>query len=224
MSDIEQRSARVDAHLEDLFGGDPATEAVRTRSVDAGLPDIAVSPAHGRLLRVLALARGARRILEIGTLGGYSAVWLARALPPDGRLVTLEADPEHAATARRNLDEAGVGGRVDVRVGRGLDLLDSMRAEGEAPFDLVFIDADKEPYARYLDAAMALSAPGTLIVADNVVRDGRIADGPSDDPSVAGTQRFNAALASHPRLTGAIVQLIGVKGHDGMAFAIVADD
>lgn len=214
--------ALVDHYLEDLFGPpDPVLAAALERAAEAGLPAIQVSPAHGRLLHVLALLRGARTILEIGTLAGYSAIWMARALPPGGRLVTLERDPAHAEVARRNLDDAGLAGTVEVIVGPARDTLATLAREGAGPFDMVFVDADKPPYAEYLEAAMRLSAPGTLIVADNVVRDGRVAQGPSDDEAVAGVQRFNAALAAHPGLTGAVVQQVGEKGYDGMALAIV---
>lgn len=212
----------VDLHLEELFGPpDPALDGALARSDDAGLPAIAVSPMHGRLLHVLALARGARRILEIGTLGGYSTIWLARALPPGGRLVTLEHASAHAEVARANLEAAGLADRVEVRVGAALDTLADLERDGVAPFDMVFIDADKPPYADYLEAVLRLSATGTLIVADNVVRGGGIVDADPDDPAVAGVRRFNAALADEPRVTGAVVQMVGTKGHDGMALAVV---
>ncbi|HEX6254698.1 MAG TPA: O-methyltransferase [Euzebyales bacterium] len=212
----------VDAYLEDLFAdGDPILERALRRADEEGLPPIAVSPAHGRLLHVLALARGARSILEIGTLGGYSAIWMARALPPDGRLVSLELDATHAQVARDAVADAGLADRVEVRVGAAVDTLADLAAEGAGPFDMVFIDADKQPYAQYLRAALLLSAPGTLIVADNVVRGGSVAHGPSDDDAVAGVQRFNAELAREPQVAAAFVQLVGVKGHDGMALAVV---
>lgn len=213
----------VDHHLEGLFTAqDAALDGALARSHGAGLPAIAVSPMHGRLLHVLARARGARRILEIGTLGGYSTIWLARALPPDGHLVTLESEPEHAEVARTNLAAAGLADVVEVRVGAALDTLADLERADVEPFDLVFIDADKPPYAEYLQAALRLSAPGTLIVADNVVRGGAIVDADPDDPAVAGVQRFNAALAAEPRVTASVVQMVGAKGHDGMAFAVVA--
>lgn len=221
----EQRFVDVDTHLDGVFGGpDPTLTAALARSEEAGLPAIAVSPNIGRFLHVLALARGARRVLEIGTLGGYSTIWLARALPSSGQLVTLEYEPLHADVARQNLDAADVGVPVEIRVGPALESLQGLIEADHDPFDLVFIDADKEPYTAYLDAAVRLSAPGTLIVADNVVRGGAIADGPSDDAQVAGIQRFNAALASHPGLrAGAALQVVGAKGHDGLAFAVVDD-
>ncbi len=216
--------ARVDAYLDDLFGGpDPQLQQALARSETEGLPPISVSSNLGRFLHVLTLACGARQVLEIGTLGGYSAIWMARALPDGGRLVSLEFDRHHAGVAQRNVSEAGLSERVDIRVGPALDTLGDMVRQGEGPFDMVFIDADKPPYTEYLQAAVRLARPGTLIVADNVVRGGEVAAGPSKDEAVAGMQRFNAAMASHPRLRGAIVQGVGAKGHDGMAFAVVSE-
>ncbi len=212
----------VDSYLDELFGGpDRVLAATLERSAAAGMPQIAVSPNLGRFLHVLALARGARSILEIGTLAGYSAIWLARALPADGRLISLERDPKHAEVARQNIAEAGLSDRVEVRVGRGLELLDELSDEGAGPFDMVFIDADKAPYTEYFHSALRLARPGTLIVADNVVREGRVALGPGDDEAVTGVQRFNAALAADERVAAAIVQQVGAKGHAGMAFAVV---
>ncbi len=217
------RFDEVDEHLEEVFGGtDPAFARILQVSEGAGLPEIEVSPHTGRFLQVLVAATGARRVLELGTLGGYSTLWLARGLPGGGRVISLEYSPHHADVARGNLEAAGVGDRVEVRVGAALDLLAELAREHVEPFDLVFIDADKPPYADYLDAAIELSRPGTLIVADNVVRDGAIADGASEDPAVTGVQRFNRALATHPRLeAAAVLQLVGSKGHDGLGFAVV---
>lgn len=213
----------VDRYIEDLFGPpDPVLTAAQDRSTGAGLPDIALSPTLARFLHVLALAAGATSILEIGTLGGYSAIWLGRALPPDGRLVSLEIDPEHAEVARRNLAEAGLAEQADIRVGDALATLAELGREGAGPFDMVFIDADKPSYTAYLDAALRLARPGTVIVADNVVWRGEVAS-ESDDETVAGLRRFNAALAEDPRLTGCLVQQVGVRGHDGMAIAVVTD-
>jgi caffeoyl-CoA O-methyltransferase len=220
--DPNELYAQVDAHLEGLFGPpDPDLLAAEARADAAGLPSIAVSPAIGRFLHVLALACGATRALEIGTLAGFSTIWLARALPDDGHLVTLELDPTHAEVARRNLADAGVGDRVEVRVGRGLDLLAELAREGVDPFDLVFIDADKAPYADYLEGALQLARPGTVIVADNVVRRGAVALGPSDDASVTGVQRFAEKVATDPRVTASFVQTVGAKGHDGTCIAVV---
>jgi predicted O-methyltransferase YrrM len=220
--DPQERYAEVDTYLEGLFGPpDAALEAGLERAEEAGLPTIGVSAATGRLLHVLARSCGARRILEVGTLAGYSTTWLARALPDDGHLVTLELDPTHAEVARTNLAEAGVGDLVEVRVGQALDTLSTLADEGVEPFDLVFLDADKAPYADYLEGALRLARPGTVVVADNVVRDGAVADGPSGDPAVAGIQRFLGLTASHPRLTASFVQTVGAKGHDGLCIAVV---
>lgn len=214
----------VDAYLGDLLGGpDAALAAALESSRTAGLPDIQVSPELGRFLHVLALARGARSILEIGTLGGYSTIWLGRAVPPDGRVISLELEPRYAAVARENIARAGLADRVEVRVGRALELLADLRATDSGPFDMVFIDADKPAYTDYLEAALQLSRPGTLIVADNVIRAGKVVHDAAGDEAVEGAQRFNAALASDPRVTAAVVQQVGVKGHDGMALAVVRD-
>ena len=213
---------RIDEHFSQLFGdaSDPILDRALQRARDAGLPAIEISAQQGRLLQVLALARGARSILEVGTLAGYSTIWLARALPADGQLLSLELDPDAAAVARDNLRDAGLGDRVEVRVGRALDVLDELRRRGAPSFDMIFIDADKPPYTEYLDAAIELGHPGTLIVADNVVREGRIL-APGGDEAAAGVARFNSALAADPRVTGVVTQLVGEKGHDGMALAVV---
>ncbi|MEO8689383.1 MAG: O-methyltransferase [Solirubrobacteraceae bacterium] len=186
-------------------------------SAAAGLPPADVSPAQGRLLELLARLCGARAILEIGTLGGYSTIWLARALPPDGRLVTLEADPHHANVARANLSRAGLSQLVEIVEGRALETLPGV----SGTFDLVFIDADKERSADYLALALERSRPGTLIVADNVVRGGAVVDPESDDPRVVGVRRLVDAVAAEPRLLAAPVQTVGVKGWDGMVLALV---
>lgn len=204
-----------------------AVEAAGEAIVAAGMPEISISANEGRFLHLLARLAGARRILEIGTLGGVAALWMARALPPapEGHLVSLEVDPGHAEVARRNLVRGGVGDRVEVRVGPALDLLPELEREilrgGRPPFDMVFIDADKEPYAEYLDLAIRMTRAGGLIVADNVVRGGRILDPETEDPSVLGIRRFNEALARDPRVIKAAIQTVGAKGHDGMAFALV---
>jgi predicted O-methyltransferase YrrM len=212
----------VDAYITDLLDpGDTALEAALADSDAAGLPSIAISSAYGKLLMILARAVGARQILEIGTLGGYSAIWLARALPPGGRLLTLEYDPKHAAVARANIARAGLGETVEVRVGRAAETLARLAAEGRGPFDLIFIDADKPGYAEYLRRSLELSRPGTLIIADNVVRQGRVVDAGSDDANVQGVRRFNEALAAEPRLSATVIQTVGGKGYDGLAVAVV---
>lgn len=216
----------VDRYIGDLFiGRDAALDAALESSVAAGLPPIAVAPHEGKLLMLLARAIGARRILEIGTLGGYSTIWLARALPNGGQLITLELDPGHADVARENIKRAGLGGVVELRIGRAQDTLPEIDAAGLGPFDLIFIDADKEGYVEYLKWSLALSRPGTLIIADNVVRDGKVLDPDSEDRLVQGVRRFNEALAAEPRVIATATQTVGVKGHDGMAIAlVVADD
>ncbi len=212
----------VDHYIAGLFvAPDPALDAALQASAEAGLPAIHVSPNQGQLLTILARSVGARAILEIGTLGGYSTIWLARALPPDGRLITLEANPRHAEVARANLARAGLADQVEVRVGPALDTLPGVAAEGHPPFDLVFIDADKPGYVAYLAWAMRLTRPGSLIIADNIVRDGEVINADSDDDSVQGARRFNAALAAEPRVLATGVQTVGSKGYDGLAIALV---
>ena len=206
----------VDQYLEGLMlPPDPALEAAVADSAAAGLPSIQVSPQQGKFLGLLAQISGARRILEIGTLGGYSAIWLARALPADGQLVTLELSPRHAEVARRNLERAGVAGRVEIRLGPALETLPQLM-DGE-PFDLIFIDADKPAYAEYLDWSLKLVRPGGLIVADNVVRQGQVIDPLNPDPNVQGARRFMERLAAEPGLSAVTLQLVGRKGYDGMA-------
>ncbi|MEU9957209.1 O-methyltransferase [Streptomyces sp. NPDC050982] len=190
----------------------------------AGLPHINVAPPQGKLLHLLAVIQGATRILEIGTLGGYSTIWLARALPQDGRLITLEYSERHAEVARRNLARAGLDKITDVRVGPALDSLARLAGEGEgntAPFDLVFIDADKVNNPRYVEWAVKLTRPGSLIILDNVVRGGAVTDATSDDPSVRGTREALDLFATHPKLTATAIQTVGSKGYDGFALARV---
>ncbi len=214
--------AEVDQWIVDrVVRPDAALQAAREASAAAGLPTIEVSPPQGALLTVLALARGARRILEIGTLGGYSTIWLARALPPDGCLITIEANPKHAAVAQENIARAGLAGRVELREGRGVDALARMVEAGEEPFDLIFIDADKPSYVEYFEWALKLSKAGTLIIADNVVRKGGIADPNNEDENVRAARRFNERLGAEPRVTATILQTVGGKGHDGFALAVV---
>jgi predicted O-methyltransferase YrrM len=215
----------VDNYIGDLlFPPDPALDAALQAQTTAGMPAINVAPNQGRLLQVLALACGARRILEIGTLGGYSTIWLARALPPGGRLITLEANPTHAEVARANIARAGLAEVVEVRLGPALDTLPRLAAEGGDPFDLVFIDADKPNTAAYFGWAVRLARRGSLIITDNVVRNGAVVDAASADPNVQGVRRFNEALAAEPRVTATILQAVGSKGYDGLAFAVVTGD
>jgi predicted O-methyltransferase YrrM len=212
----------VDRYIDDtLVSTDDALEAAIASSHAAGLPSIAVSPSQGKLLFVLAKAMGARRILELGTLGGYSAIWLARALPADGRLVTIEFEPKHADVARRNLERAGVAPQVDLRVGPALDVLPQIESEKLAPFDFVFIDADKVNYPQYLDWAIRLCRPGSLILADNVIRKGAVIDAGSGDEAVQAVRRMMTRLHSDPRVTSTAIQTVGTKGYDGFAAVLV---
>ena len=212
----------VDGYLCDLLvRPDAALDAALEASDAAGLPRIEIAPNIGKLLHVLARATGARRILEIGTLGGYSTIWLARALPPGGRLITLDFDPKHASVARANIVRAGLGDLVEQRAGRAADTLSHLVASGEEPFDFIFIDADKESYAEYLEWSLKLSRPGCMIVADNVVRSGAVRDAASKDPLVQGVRRFLDRLAADPRISATAIQLVGGKGHDGLAIALV---
>jgi len=212
----------VDSYIADhLLGGDPALDAALAANAAAGLPAIDVSPVQGKMLHLLARGMGARRILEVGTLGGYSTIWLARALPKGGRVVTLELDPHHAEVARSNIMHAGLADKVEVRVGPAVQTLDAIIADGEEPFDFIFVDADKEGYPDYLRAAVRLSRPGTMIVFDNVVREGGILDPDHADPRVQGTRALFEAMAAEPRLSATAVQTVGAKKWDGLALAIV---
>jgi predicted O-methyltransferase YrrM len=216
----QDRWTAVDRYLADrLLEPEGALDAALEASTAAGLPAAGVSPTQGRLLELLARIQGARTILELGTLGAYSTIWLARALPPGGRLVTLELDAGYAEVARANLARAGLADVVEVRVGPARDTLAALAAEGHDPFDLVFIDADKAGNAEYLVAALGLSRPGTVIVADNVVRGGSVLDG--DDASAVGVRRFFDLIAAEPRLRATAIQTVGEKGYDGFALAVV---
>jgi predicted O-methyltransferase YrrM len=216
----QDRWTAVDRYLADrLLEPDAAMDAALEASAAAGLPAHGVSPTQGRLLELLAHIQGARTILELGTLGAYSTISLARALPPGGRLITLELDAGYAEVARANLARAGLADVVEVRVGHASDTLATLAAEGHEPFDLVFIDADKAGNAEYLAAALELSGPGTLIVADNVIRGGSVLDG--DDASAVGVRRFFDLIAAEPRLRATAIQTVGEKGYDGFALAVV---
>jgi predicted O-methyltransferase YrrM len=220
-SDLQPRFDAVDAYFGVLVPEDDALVATREAAAAAGLPDIAVTPSQGKLLQLLAVATGARRVLEIGTLGGYSTLWLARAVGPDGRVTTLELEPHHAEVATRSLQRAGVGDRVEVLAGPAAETLDRLAAEGAEPYDVVFIDADKQSLARYVEQSLALSRTGTLIVVDNVVRDGRVVDRDHPDDRVQGVRRMVDVLAGHPRLDATVVQTVGAKGYDGFALIVV---
>ena len=215
----------VDRYITDLLvQQDPVLDAALDASAQAGLPPINVAPNQGKLLYLLARIMGAQRILEIGTLGGYSSIWLAQALPPTGSMITLEADPRHCQIARTNLDRAGLSVVVEVREGYALDVLPKLAAEGRGPFDLVFIDADKRNNPDYLRWALRLARRGSLIIADNVVRNGAVVDAASRDADVQGIRRFYELLAAEPRVTSTAIQTVGIKGYDGLAIALVTDD
>ncbi|KVT50367.1 O-methyltransferase [Burkholderia ubonensis] len=215
---------QVDAYFSaTLVPSDDALDAALAASDAAGLPAINVAPNQGKLLQLLATIRGARRILEVGTLGGYSTIWLARALPPGGRLVTLELNPEHAKVATRNIARAGFADVVSVVVGSAKDSLAQLVEAGTEPFDFIFIDADKESNAVYLEAALKLSRPGTVIVVDNVVRRGRVADPDNQDPDVVGVRDGFRFIAAEPRLATTAVQTVGLKGWDGFSISVVRE-
>ncbi|MCA9801945.1 MAG: O-methyltransferase [Cyanobacteria bacterium HKST-UBA02] len=212
----------VDDYLEQLFiEDDKALRSAQDRSREEGLPSISVSPVQGKFLMLLVGLVGAERVLEIGTLGGYSTIWMARALPPSGKMITLESSPHHARVAAANIDAAGLSERVEIKVGRAVETLAIMAGEGAGPFDLIFIDADKPGYADYLDWSLKLSRPGTLIVADNVVRNGAVAEVDSADENVRGVREFNKLLSETDGIDATVLQTVGAKGYDGMAFAVV---
>lgn len=213
----------VDDYFDAAFvPSDPALNTALEASTAAGLPAIGVAPNQGKLLQILARVQGARRILEVGTLGGYSTIWLARALPPGGRLITLEINPRHAEVARANIANAGLADVVELRLGPALDSLPRLAAEGLGPFDLIFIDADKPNNADYFAWAVELARPGSLIIVDNVVREGRVVDPDDDHPDiVGGVHRLNRLIAAEPRVSAVALQTVGRKGHDGFAIALV---
>jgi predicted O-methyltransferase YrrM len=204
-----------------VVASDPDLDAALAAAEAAGLPSIQVSPPQGKLLQILVRLLGAESVLEFGTLGGYSTILMARALAPGGRLISLEADPRHAEVARASLDRAGVGDRVEIRVGPALETLPALEAEGAGPFDLVFIDADKVNTPNYFSWALGRTRAGGLIVADNVVRGGTLADGDSDDPATRAQRRLHEIVAADPRVDAATIQTVGVKGYDGFLIALV---
>jgi predicted O-methyltransferase YrrM len=212
----------IDAYIaENFLEDDPALEGALAASEAAGMPPIQVAPLQGKLLMTLAAAMGARKILEIGTLGGYSTIWLARGLAEGGKLITLDVNPDYAEVARGNVANAGLADRVELRVGKALDLLPQLHDEGAGPFDLVFIDADKPNTPDYFDWAVKLAHKGTLIVVDNVVREGAILAAQSENPHVKGLRGFYARVAQNPRVTATAFQTVGNKGHDGLAIVLV---
>lgn len=218
----EQLFKETDHYISRLLAPeDEALQGITQSLADAGISDMSVSATQGKLLQVMAAACRAERILELGTFGGYSTVWLARALPEHGKLISLEFDEKHAAIARKNIERAGLQSKIEVRVGKAIDLLQQMHAANEAPFDLIFIDADKPPYAEYFQWSLKLARPGSIIIADNVVRNGQVLDPNSPDDKVQGVQRFNELLSSCKEVTATILQTVGVKEYDGIAIAVV---
>jgi len=218
----QRQWTKVDTYLNRLFTpSDPALDTALKASKAAGLPAISVTANQGKLLHLLARAQRAKKILEIGTLGGYSTIWLARALPSGGRLVTLEADPKHAKVAKTNIARAGLAKKVELRLGKAQETLPRLVREKTSPFDLIFIDADKPGYPSYLKWSLKLSHPGTLIIADNVVQDGKVTDRSNREPNVQGIRKFNKLLATDARLSATAIQMVGSKGWDGFAVALV---
>lgn len=207
--------------IEKLIPTDPVLERASSANAAAGLPHIDVAPNQGKLLHLIARIHRAQRILEIGTLGGYSTIWLARALSANGKLITLEAEPKHAEVARGNIEHAGLLSLVDLRLGPALDSLQTLWQESSQPFDLIFIDADKENNPAYLEWSLRFSRPGTLIICDNVVRDGAVIDAQSSSADIQGTRRFFDMVAADPRLDATALQTVGTKGYDGFALALV---
>jgi predicted O-methyltransferase YrrM len=218
----EKLWAKVDDYLvEKLIPADPVLTAAHEANIAAGLPAIDVTPCQAKLLHLLARIQGAKRILEIGTLGGYSTIWLARALPEDGRLVTLELEEKHAAVARQNLERAGLASRVELRLGPAAKSLEALDREGVEAFDFIFIDADKPSNPVYLEWALKLARAGTILVVDNVIREGAVIDAKSRDASVQGTRKLFDLVAANPRLDATALQTVGSKGYDGFVVAIV---
>ena len=224
MKDTDLWSAVDDYVEEQLVPEEDEFQEALAACDAAGLPAIAVSTPQGKLLHLLVRMSGAKRVLEVGTLGGYSTLWLARALPADGQVVTLELDAKHARVARENFARAGLTGRIEVREGPALELLAALHAEGVAPFDFVFVDADKPSNARYLEWALKLTRRGAVLVLDNVVREGGVIDATNDHPAVLGTREAFAFVGSHPRLTATALQTVGAKGYDGFLIALVTAD
>jgi predicted O-methyltransferase YrrM len=213
---------QVDQYISDLLAPEDNVLTDTIKSIDLeGLPQISVSANQGKFLQVMAVLCKPKRILELGTLGGYSSIWLGRGLPADGKLITVEIDPHHAWVAARNIKSAGLSEKIEVRIGNAIDCLKAMIDNKEGLFDMIFIDADKTTYTEYFEYALQLSRPGTLIICDNVIRQGEILDNESKDEKVQGVQRFNKMLGNNSKVTATIMQTIGVKGFDGMALAVV---
>jgi predicted O-methyltransferase YrrM len=212
----------VDRYFGDLLAPeDSHFKSIVEANQAAGLPSIDVPALLGKFLDLMIRISGARRVLEVGTLGGYSTLWLARAVPPDGRVITLELEPRHAEIARTNLQNAGVLDRVDIRFGKAIDSLRELHESSAQPFDLIFLDADKQGLPEYLEWSLKLSRPGTVIIADNVVRDGKVIDSDNADPNIQGVRRLTELMASEPRLSATAIPTVGARGYDGFSIAVV---
>lgn len=213
---------QVDHYISNLLGHEDKSLTDATRMIEsAGIPDASISSNQGKLLQVFAIACNAKKILELGTLGAYSTIWLAKTLPQDGKVITIEFDKHHVAVAKKNIENAGLSDKVDLRIGKALDVLPLILAANEGPFDLIFIDADKPPYTEYFQYALQLSRPGTMIILDNVIRNGKVLDENSADEKVKGVQRLNKYLSECKEVTATILQTVGVKEYDGMVIAVV---
>ena len=213
---------QTDQYIANIFNDEDNILKETIQSLDKeGLPQISVSANQGKFLQIMAMLCNAKKILELGTLGGYSTIWLARALPANGKLITIEFDKHHAAVAQQNISKAGLENKVEIRVGKAIDILPELIKNNEGPFDMIFIDADKPPYAEYFQYAVQLSRPGTLIICDNVIREGKVLDKNETDEMVKGAQRFNEMLGKNQHVTATIIQTVGAKEHDGMAIAVV---
>jgi len=218
----QQTFEEVDRYISGLLAPEDAVLQETITSLEAaGMPQISVTANQGKFLQVVAMMCNAKRILELGTLGGYSTIWLARAIPDDGRVVTVEFDPLHAAVAKKNIDKAGLADKVDIRIGKAMDILSDLKTAGEPAFDLIFIDADKPPYAAYFEKALELSRSGTVIICDNVIREGKVLDENSPDDRVRGVRRLNQLLSENKQVTATILQMVGCKEYDGMAIAVL---
>lgn len=212
----------VDDYINGLLAPDDEALAAAERAIiESGIPQISVSKNQGKFLQVLTKLCGAKKILEVGTLGGYSTIWMARGMAPGGKIITLEIEPRHADIARKNFERAGLANVIDIRLGKAIDLMPKLKTDNEGPFDLIFIDADKPPYAEYLQLALKLSRPGTFIIVDNVIRGAKVLEEDPSDASAKGAARFNKALAQTPGVTATIIQTVGAKEHDGMALIVV---
>lgn len=213
---------KVDHYISQMLAPEDEVLKETIKSLDdANMPQISVTANQGKFLQVIARMCNAKRVLELGTLAGYSTIWMARSLPESGKIVTVEFDPRHANVAKQNIEKAGLSDKVDIRVGKAMDILVQLKEAKEEPFDLIFIDADKPPYAEYFEMALTLSRSGTVIICDNVIREGKVLDEHSDDDRVVGVQRLNKMLASNENVTATILQTVGVKEYDGMAIAVV---